>query len=130
MKKGFAMPGVVLLSSLMFVVLVWTTDAYMQESTPKAESGKVAAKCLACHGPYDKLAETTTDFKAKSGETVTPHMYVPHAEKTDIPACTECHTPHEIPLGDKSEVVKPDNLDYCYHSCHHMQNFQTCSTCH
>ncbi len=130
MNKRFAIPAVTFLSALFFVFLVSATDAYMQEAASQAEDSDVAEKCLACHGPYDKLAEATSDYVAESGETVTPHMYVPHAEKQDIPACTECHVPHEIPLDDKTEVVKPDNLNYCYQSCHHMRNFQTCSSCH
>jgi hypothetical protein len=27
-------------------------------------------------------------------------------------------------------VVIPDNLNWCYDSCHHMRNFQPCSACH
>jgi hypothetical protein len=90
----------------------------------------VAQKCLACHGSYDKLAEKTANFKTTSGETVTPHQYVPHADKTDIPECTECHVPHPVALEDNSKVVKPDKLTYCYSNCHHMSNLQPCKNSH
>jgi hypothetical protein len=90
----------------------------------------VAKKCLACHGSYDALAEKTSKYKTSSGETVTPHKYVPHSEKSDIPDCTECHIEHPIPLEDKSKVVKPKNIDWCYSSCHHANNLQPCKSCH
>ena len=51
----------------------------------KAEKQTYAQKCLACHGSFDKLAEKTANFKAPSGETTSPHRYVPHTDKTDIP---------------------------------------------
>jgi len=96
------------------------------------EAAETGPKCLDCHGPYDKLAKETADFTMPSGEVATPHQYVPHDEKVEenIPNCTECHTKHEIPLLDKSTVVKPDNVDYCYQNCHHVNNFQPCSACH
>jgi hypothetical protein len=107
------------------------TAATLQEkSVPKAETKTVAEKCLACHGSFDKLAEKTAGFKASSGETVTPHRYVPHEDKKDIPECTECHIPHPVPLDDKSKVVKPDNVAWCYSSCHHASNLQPCKNCH
>jgi hypothetical protein len=90
----------------------------------------VKTQCLACHGPFDKLAAETADYKAPSGETVTPHQYIPHAEKKDIPECVECHIPHPIPFESKDQVVIPDNIDFCYDSCHHMRNLQPCSACH
>jgi hypothetical protein len=105
-------------------------DVAVQEDAAKDEAKEATPKCLDCHGPFDKLAEATANYQAPSGEIVTPHQYVPHEEKKDIPECTECHKPHEIPLVDKSTVVKPNNLDYCYQSCHHSNNFQPCSTCH
>jgi hypothetical protein len=94
------------------------------------ETKSVAQQCLACHGPYDKIAAATKDFKASSGETVTPHQYVPHAGKKDVPDCTECHTAHPLPLKDKSTVVKPTNADWCYATCHHAYNLQPCKNCH
>jgi hypothetical protein len=119
-----------LTSTLLFGVSAFVTSAIPQDNAQKEETKTVAQKCLGCHGPYDKLAAATADFKAPSGETVTPHRYVPHADKKDIPECTECHKPHPVPLEDKSSVIKPDNVDWCYSSCHHAQNFQPCNNCH
>ena len=98
---------------------------------PQQDGAKISKEtCLACHGPYDKLASTEVRFKTPEGETVMPHQYVPHQEKRDIPECTECHTPHAIPLEDKSTVVKPTHLKWCYTYCHHKKNLQNCSDCH
>ena len=93
-------------------------------------NGKIdKEKCLACHGPFDKIMKATAEWKTPSGDTASPHKYIPHDSK-DIPQCTECHTPHEIPLKDKAAVVKPKDLQFCYDSCHHMKNLQSCKTCH
>jgi hypothetical protein len=119
-----------LVVALVFGASVLATSAVVQDDAQKTETKGVAQQCLACHGSFDKLAEATSDFKAASGETVTPHRYVPHEEKKDIPECTNCHKPHPIPLEDKSQVVKPNNLDWCYSNCHHAQNLQACSACH
>ncbi len=100
------------------------------KEAPKAEKQTYAQKCLACHGSFDKLAEKTASFKAPSGEITTPHRYVPHADKTDIPECIECHVPHPIPLEDKSDAVTRDNLSFCYQGCHHPSNLQPCKSCH
>ena len=94
------------------------------------ETKGVAKKCLPCHGDYDKLAEKTSGYKTPSGETATPHQYVPHAEKTEIPDCTECHEAHPIPLEDKSKAVIPKQIDWCYGTCHHAGNLQACQGCH
>ncbi len=120
---------VILTLALLFGTFALTTGAAPQEAK-KTDTTGVAEKCLACHGPYDKIREATADFKASSGETITPHQYVPHADKKDIPDCTECHTPHPIPLEDKSKAVKPNSVDWCFSSCHHANNLQPCSTCH
>ena len=128
MEKRF-----ILLLTLLTLVLVLGTLAVAGNSAPQeAKTDKVTKeKCLGCHGAYDKLREKTKGYKAASGETVTPHQYVPHADAQDIPECTECHTPHVIPLTDKSTVVKPKDLGFCFQSgCHHMQNLQNCHTCH
>jgi hypothetical protein len=87
-------------------------------------------QCLGCHGSFDKLAEKTAKFKMPSDETTTPHRYIPHSSK-NVPECTACHTAHEIPLKDKSKVVKatPD-LCYSTRGCHHMNNLDACKTCH
>lgn len=101
-----------------------------QEGTEKAETEESAVDCLMCHGSFDDLAKATADFKAASGEITTPHRYIPHDDKEGIPKCTECHTPHAIPIEDVSAIVKPDNVDWCYDSCHHARNLVVCSTCH
>ena len=105
-------------------------SAKPQDETRKEEKQTAAKKCLACHGSYDELAGKTANYKTPSGETTTPHRYIPHDEKTEIPECTECHIPHPVPLNDKSDVVIPTNLDYCYHGCHHANNLQPCKNCH
>ena len=82
----------------------------------------------------ESLAAQTKNYKAPSGETVNPHVYIdklaanPHKSKV-LPDCLKCHTDHGIP-PDKSKI-KPANVDYCY-GCHHMENFQKCSSsgCH
>ena len=92
-------------------------------------------ECLKCHGgTLESLAAQTKNYKAPSGETVNPHVYIdklaanPHKSKV-LPDCLKCHTDHGIP-PDKSKI-KPANVDYCY-GCHHMENFQKCSSsgCH
>ena len=119
-----------LILMLLFGALALAMDAALQGDAKKEETKAAVPQCLACHGPFDKLAASTADFKTASGETVTPHQYVPHADKKDIPECTECHTPHEVPLKDKASVVKPKDVDWCYSSCHHASNLQPCKTCH
>lgn len=95
-----------------------------------AEEKKVEkSMCLACHGSFDAIAAATADYKTPQGETVTPHQYVPHEEKEDIPECVECHVPHSKSPESGEEVVKPNNVDWCY-SCHHTSNLMPCSTCH
>jgi hypothetical protein len=90
----------------------------------------VAKKCLACHGEYDKIREATAQYKVSDTVTMNPHQYIPHKEKTDIPDCTGCHVEHPIPPEDKSKVVKPKDVSWCYSSCHHMSNFDACTNCH
>ena len=96
------------------------------------ETKDVAKKCLACHKSYEKIQEATAKYKTPSGETVTPHQYIPHGdkEKGRIPDCTECHQEHPIPLEDKSKVVMPKGIDFCYNACHHMNNLDSCYKCH
>jgi hypothetical protein len=105
--------------------------AVLQADAKKEEKQTTAQKCLACHGSFDKLAEKTVGFIAPSGETTTPHRYVPHADKTDIPECTECHIPHPVPREEISTQFRPEKkLAYCYQSCHHASNLQPCKNCH
>jgi hypothetical protein len=99
-----------------------TQDAKNSEKTDKD-------KCLACHGPFEKIAKATESWEAPSGEKTTPHRYVAHDTK-DIPECTECHVPHPIPLQDKSTLVKSRGVEFCYSGCHHARNLQPCKSCH
>lgn len=119
-----------LVLTVVFGAFALATAMDGQESSEETETAGVASKCLACHGSYDDIAKATAEFTAPSGETTTPHRYIPHDDPEGIPECTECHKPHEIPLEDVSTVVKPDNLDFCYAYCHHAQNLQPCSACH
>jgi hypothetical protein len=100
-------------------------------SQKRIETKGVAKKCLACHS-YNKIRQSTAKYKTPNDETVTPHQYVPHKEKEkgDIPDCTDCHEAHATPLTDKSKVVKPKDITYCYTECHHMRNLTSCNTCH
>jgi len=117
-------------SALLLGALALLAAAASQDNAQSKEKQTIAQKCLACHGSFDKLATKTANFKTPSGETATPHRYVPHEEKTDIPECTECHLPHPVPLEDKSKVVKPNDITYCFNSCHHAHNLQPCKNCH
>ena len=117
--------------TLLWGTSILTAGAALPDDSKKAGTQTVAQKCLVCHGSYDKIAEATKDFKASSGETTTPHRYIPHEAKPEnIPECTECHTPHAQPLKDVSTVIKPKNVDWCYTVCHHQQNLQPCKNCH
>ena len=125
MKKGLYVCFVIAVLALTAGMLTLGSSAAPQKEDQKPTK----TKCLACHGSFDKIAAATADYETPSGEKTTPHRYIPHAEKKDIPECTECHTPHPVPLEDKSKVVKA-NIDYCYGSCHHARNLQPCSNCH
>jgi len=62
--------------------------------------------CLACHGPYEKIMAATASYCMPSGETTSPHKYVPHKSK-NIPECRNCHTAHALPPPSKASVRKP-----------------------
>ena len=126
-KKCLLYFGALILMSV-FGAFALATGMDGQEGSDETEMS--ASTCLACHGSFDDLAEATADFTASSGETTSPHRYIPHDDKEGIPDCTECHMLHQIPLEDVSSVVKPDNVDWCYDSCHHAANLLPCSTCH
>jgi hypothetical protein len=113
------------------LMLISGTAAFAIFAAAQEEAAKEGppASCLKCHGPYEKLIEKTAGYNAPSGETLSPHQYVPHAEKKDIPDCTDCHKPHPIPLKSKEGIEKPDTT-WCYTSCHHMRNFESCKKCH
>jgi hypothetical protein len=120
--------GLILIS--IFGAFALATGMDGQESAEEANTKEPAVDCLMCHGSFDDLAKATADFKTASGETTTPHRYIPHDDKESIPECTGCHTPHAIPIEDVSEVVKPDNVNWCYDNCHHARNLSACSVCH
>jgi Cytochrome c3 len=131
MNQGFRVSfcALILISISAFAL---ATGEGVQDAAKPPEAADSGPKCLDCHGPYDDLAKATANYTMPSGEVATPHQYVPHDERVEknIPKCTECHTKHEIPLLDKSTVAKPNNMDYCYQNCHHVNNFQPCSACH
>jgi len=112
------------------VLIIFSVLLTVGAATPESGKKVEAKTCLACHGPFDKIAEVTADFKTSSGEPVTPHQYIPHNEKTqaNIPQCINCHKPHEMP--PQGRVEKPQNVDWCYARCHHMRNLQKCTACH
>lgn len=121
---------IVLALSLMLGVYVLASTSSVSQEAQQVDGKLDKDKCLACHGPYGELIENSVQFKTPEGEMIVPHQYVPHEEKVDIPECTECHTPHMIPLEDKSTVAKPTDVKWCYEKCHHLNNFQSCSGCH
>jgi hypothetical protein len=129
MRKCLLLLTIALGLALVFGTLSLATGAAPQDNAKKEDAKVDKAKCLACHGSFDKLAENTAQYETPSGEKTSPHKYIPHADKKDIPECTECHTPHPVPIQDKEKVVKA-TVDFCYTSCHHAHNFQPCSTCH
>ena len=100
-------------------------------SAPTAE--KTKDKCLDCHGPFDKLIASTTNYVASSGEKTSPHRYVPHNSKLekDIPDCAHCHTAHSLSsLPAKGSIdLSKVNVEWCF-SCHHEKNLQSCKDCH
>jgi len=88
---------------------------------------KDSAYCLKCHGPFEKLAESTQDYITEWDEKANPHVYVPHESET-IVDCAECHEAHLLPFN-ASEYENKANVNYCY-SCHHAETLATCTTCH
>jgi hypothetical protein len=98
-------------------------------------SGNAVSKdaCLECHGPFDKLAGVQAGYVAPSGEKINPHVYVPHTsrEAKAVPECTNCHRPHGVPpkAGEIAALPKPDT-QWCYTTCHHNNNFESCKHCH
>ena len=90
-----------------------------------------AAACLPCHGvTFDELAAQKASFKSDSG-MVNPHQFIPHNEKKaeNVPDCLDCHTAHANPPKEKIDLSKV-NIENCYLSCHHQQNFEKCDNCH
>jgi hypothetical protein len=132
--KNFERDGYMIVKVFLIGIVLFLSAFDEGVVSAMQESGKPPKvnneQCLECHGPYEKLIKATSQWKTPGGETVTPHQYVPHATKAEIPKCTECHTPHVIPLQDKASVIKPKDVDYCYSVCHHMRNLQKCQDCH
>ena len=127
MRKKLIVPAVTALMSGTFFMI----SAIPQEAGQEMKIEKTI--CLACHGAFDEIAAATADYVAPSGETVSPHRYVPHAEQKDIPECFECHKPHPIPPEPREEAAEPAepaNIDWCYNGCHHVRNLQPCNACH
>jgi len=93
------------------------------------------AKCLMCHGPYEKLAAKAPffkefDVKQSKITSVNPHQYWPHEDKTEkgIQDCTFCHKPHKADIKPGDRVEKTD-VEKCF-GCHHDRTFDRCKTCH
>jgi len=121
-----------LLITPVFLTVIITADLVKAQGA-KQDASK--AKCLTCHGPYDKLAAKPPYFKGfdpgKSKITaVNPHQYWPHEDKTEkgIQDCVFCHKPHKenMQRGDKVEKA---NVEKCF-GCHHDHTFDRCKTCH
>ncbi len=97
-------------------------------------NGDLKAKCLGCHGPFEKMTGVTDKYTAPSGEKISSHRFVPHDSKKDedVPECTNCHTAH--PLNPPPEHGSIDlsrvNVNWCYETCHHEKNFTSCKQCH
>ena len=83
MQKRF--PSIVVVS---FVFVLCAGLALATQAPKPTKIGK--DQCLACHGPFEKIAKATENFKTPAGDTSTPHRYVPH-DSQDVPECTECH---------------------------------------
>jgi hypothetical protein len=96
-------------------------------------AAQTANGCLSCHGPFDKLIQTTANYVAPSGEKTSPHRYVPHDSKLekDIPECSRCHTAHPVsPLPAKGSIdLSKVNVEWCF-TCHHEKNLKSCKDCH
>ncbi len=84
--------------------------------------------CLGCHGPFEGLAARTEGAFVVEGVEANPHMYVPHTSSR-IFNCKNCHEVHDLPVAASVEIPQAD-LQYCYLSCHHEENFTPCTSCH
>jgi hypothetical protein len=121
----------VLILGVFLVYAIQAADAAPKTSKnnkTKTEIKPVA--CVSCHS-FEALNARKASFKAEKGEIVNPHVYIPHNEKKpeNVQECADCHTVHPIPLKEKVDLSKI-NLDSCYLSCHHQQNFERCNNCH
>jgi hypothetical protein len=86
--------------------------------------------CLGCHGPFDKLV-AAANYVTATNEKISPHRYIPHDSKdaVNIPECANCHSPHAIP-PPATMPANTANVDWCYATCHHQNNFTPCQECH
>jgi hypothetical protein len=103
---------------------------------PTVLKGKVS--CDVCHGSNKMLVMVDKDFKTREGFIVKPHIPVDRlavnpseshiTAKADIITCRVCHGEHMMPIeASKTRVA---DISYCYRSCHHVENFDTCAPCH
>jgi hypothetical protein len=131
MGKRSAQLCLIVSTSMLLIGMLAAAGIAVEVPQKTIETKGVAKKCLACHS-YEKIRTDTAKYKTSGGETATPHQYVPHKakEKGEIPDCTECHEAHPVPLVDKSKVVKPKDIAFCYTACHHMSNLDSCTKCH
>jgi hypothetical protein len=130
MKKKSKQFLLILSASALLLGMLAAAGIALDLSQKRIETKGVAKKCLACHS-YEKIRKSTAKYKTPNDDIATPHQYVPHKEKEkgDIPDCTECHEAHPVP-PDKSKVVKPKDITYCYTECHLHNNLNSCSKCH
>lgn len=84
--------------------------------------------CLGCHGPFEELAARTEAAFTVKDVAANPHMYVPHTS-TKVFNCKNCHEVHDLPVTASVEIQQSD-LEYCYLSCHHEEDFTPCISCH
>ena len=112
-----------------FLALALLLSAASPAATPSKPAGALKDACLKCHGPFEKLVSSTSDYMMQDGDKQVksnPHRYMPHDSK-DIPECGECHKPHPVPLNSKDGLPKA-NAEWCY-LCHHTGDLR-CGTCH
>ena len=134
-SKPLSPHGLLIFAALMLgVLLVYAIQvADAATKTPKSNKTKTEIKpvaCVSCHS-FEALNARKASVKADRGEIVNPHIYIPHNENKpeNVQDCTNCHTMHPIPLKEKVDLSKV-NIDSCYLSCHHQQNFESCNKCH
>jgi len=127
-QKKFTGLGFFLFLTLIMVFSLSDTAKVADAVDQKPQSPTV---CLPCHGgSFDKLANKEATFKTKSG-LVNPHQFIPHNEKKaeNVPNCLDCHSAHPNPPKEKIDLSKV-NVENCYLSCHHQENFEKCDNCH
>ncbi|HMK65593.1 MAG TPA: hypothetical protein VK564_07340 [Thermodesulfobacteriota bacterium] len=129
MKKNFW----IIISLILSLPLIVPGSLGNAGGVDKPDTSK--ARCLACHGPYEKLVAKPPFFKGFDPReskitVVNPHQYWPHEDKTEkgIQECTLCHKPHKenMKAGDSTEKA---NVERCF-GCHHNQTFDRCKACH